>query len=180
MRNFAFLFTFEKRNLKKIIFLFTCKKKSWKKFLFFAITLLNIRFVNNKIIRQKWNYTEISKNDFKRIRVLFVKHDNRWQRLLLISNKIFLRYRVLFIEIKLLKHENHDTRKRYVDIKSIIHFLTKFSWTSTFCQKKKFKHHLLAIRNLMKTIWFMKTCISEKEQCQNYVISDVSRNASIS
>ena len=62
-------------------------------------------------------------------------------RLLLISNKIFLKVRVLFIEIKLLKHKNHDTRKRYVDIKSILRHLTKFSCISTFCQEKRFKHH---------------------------------------
>ena len=129
--------------------------------------ILNTRFVNSEIIRQKWNYTEMSKNDLKRIRVLFVKHD------ILISNQIFFKYRVLFIEIELWKHENYDTRKRYIDIKSILRHLAKFSCVSTFCQEKNFK------QSLMKAVWFMKTCISEKEQCQNHVISDVSRNVSI-
>ena len=86
---------------------------------------MGTRFVNSETIRQKWDYTEISKNGLRRIRVLFVK------------------YRVLFIEIELLKHEDHDTRKQYVDKESILRHLAKFSCVSTFCQEKNFKQSLM-------------------------------------
>ena len=87
----------------------------------------------------------------------FQKNSNairqEWQsmttRLLLILSKFSFKYRVLFIKIELSKHENHDTRKRYVDINSILRHLAIFFCVSTFCQKK-FKHHLLKIR---KTWW---------------------------
>ena len=64
-------------------------------------------------------------------------------RLLLISSKIFFRYRVLFIKIKLSKHEDHDTRTLYVDIKSILRSFSKTLLCFDILSKK---YHLFKIR----------------------------------